>query len=167
MTERLAAGLIRGAHGLGGFVKVSSLSGEDGHFYRLARCYLRRGTEFLPFEVEAVKGRGAELYVKLAGISTPGEAAALNGLELWVDRADASPLAEGQYYLADLCRCRLYRGEEDLGRVISVCAAGGGDLLEVEGKTGRRFLVPFAGSFLGEVDVARQRIAVREDFQVP
>jgi 16S rRNA processing protein RimM len=167
LTERLAAGLIRGAHGLRGFVKVHSLSGEDGHFYRLRRCYLRRGQEFLPYEVEAVKGRGAELSVKLAGVSTQGEAAALNGLEIWVDRADASPLAAGEYYLADLCGCLLFRGEEELGRVRSVCAAGAGDLLEVEGKAGRRFLVPFSGSFLGEVDVARQRIEVREDFQVP
>jgi 16S rRNA processing protein RimM len=164
---RLAAGLIRGAHGLGGFVKVRSLSGEDGHFYRLARCYLRRGAQFLPFEVEAVKGRGAELAVKLAGISTSGEAAALNGLELWVDREDACPLAEGEYYLADLCRCRLYRGAEELGKVISVCEASAGDLLEVEDRTGRRFLVPFSGSFLGEVDITGQRIEVREDFQVP
>ena len=107
MIERLAAGLIRGAHGLAGFVKVSSLSGEDGHFYRLARCYLRQGGQFHPYEVEAVKGRGGELYLKLAGVSTAGEAAALSGQEIWVDRADASPLAEGEYYLADLCRCRL------------------------------------------------------------
>jgi len=165
--ERLAAGLIRGAHGLAGFLKVRSLSGEDGHFHRLRRCYLRRGEEFLPYAVEAVKGRGGDLALKLAGVDTPGEAAALRGLEIWVDRADASPLAEGEYYLADLCRCRLYRGEEELGRVVSVCGAAATDLLEVEEAGGRRFLVPFSGSFLGEVDVAGGRIAVREGFQVP
>jgi 16S rRNA processing protein RimM len=169
LTERgrLAAGLIRGAHGLQGFLKVRSLSGEDGHFYRLAHCYLRRGQEFLPYQVEAVKGRGRELSVKLAGISTPEEAAALNGLELWVDRADASPLGEGEYYLADLCRCRLFRGAEELGRVVSVCEAGAADLLEVEDRDGRRFLVPFSGGFLGEIDVAGGHIALREDVELP
>ena len=167
LTERLAAGLIRGAHGLQGFLKVRSLSGEDGHFYRLARCYLRRGQEFLPYQVEAVKGRGRELSVKLAGISTPEAAAALNGLEIWGDRADASPLGEGEYYLADLCRCRLFRGDEELGRVVSVCETGAADLLEVEDKDGRRFLVPFSGGFLGEVDVACGRIALREDVELP
>jgi len=167
LSERLAAGLIRGAHGLAGFVKVASLSGEHRHFLRLRRCYLRRGRDFEPCEVEQVKGAGRELYLKLAGIGTAGEAAALRGLELWVDRADANPLGEGEYYLADLCRCRLYRGGEELGRVVSVCEAGAADLLEVEAWAGRRFLVPFNGSFLGEVDVARGRIAVREDFQVP
>jgi 16S rRNA processing protein RimM len=167
LTERLAAGLIRGAHGLRGFVKVASLSGEDGHFYRLRRCYLRRGEQFLPYEVEAVKGRGSELCLKLAGVSTSGEAAALSGQEIWVDRADASPLAQGEYYLADLCRCRLYRGREELGRVISVCEAGAADLLEVETESGRRFLVPFTGNFLGEIDIAGGRIALREGVELP
>lgn len=167
MMERLAAGLIRGAHGVHGFVKVRSLSGEDAHFYRLRRCFLLRGQDFLPYEVEAVKGRGGGLALKLAGISTPGEAAALRGLEIWVDRADASPLGQGEYYLADLCRCRLYRGDEELGRVLSVCAAGATDLLEVEDGGGRRFLVPFSGSFLGEVDVAGERIEVKEGFELP
>ncbi len=167
MTERLAAGLIRGAHGLEGFVKVSSLSGEDAHFHRLSRCYLRREGQFVACEVEAVKGRGAELFLKLAGVSTPEQAAALRGAEIWVDRADASPLAEGEYYLADLCRCRLYRGQEELGRVVSVCEAGAGELLEVEAASGRRFLVPFSGSFLGQVDVAGGRIALAEGVELP
>jgi 16S rRNA processing protein RimM len=169
LTDRdhLAAGRIRGAHGLRGFVKVESFSGEDEHFYRLRRCYLRRGGQFLPYEVEEVKGRGAELLLKLAVISTSDEAAALNGQEIWVDRADASPLAQGEYYLADLCRCRLYRGREELGRVISVCEAGPNDLLEVETESGRRFLVPFTGSFLGEVDVASERIELREGVELP
>jgi 16S rRNA processing protein RimM len=165
--DRLAAGLIHGAHGLRGFVKVRSLSGEDGHFHRLARCYLRREGRFVPYEVEEVKGRGAELALKLAGVGTAAEAAALNGQELWVDRADASPLAEGEYYLADLCRCRLYRGGEELGRVVSVCEAGAVDLLEVEQEAGRRFLVPFSGKFLGEIDVAGARIALREGVELP
>jgi 16S rRNA processing protein RimM len=164
---RLAAGRIRGAHGLGGFVKVESLSGEDAHFHRLERCYLRRGGQFLAYEVEAVKGQGAGLLLKLAGIGTAAQAAALRGLEIWVNRADASPLAEGEYYLADLCRCRLYRGAEELGRVISVCEAGAADLLEVEGASGHRFLVPFSGSFLGEVDVAGGRIELAEGAELP
>jgi 16S rRNA processing protein RimM len=166
-APRLAAGLIRGAHGLEGFVKVASLSGEDAHFHRLRRCYLRRGGQFTACEVEAVKGRGRELCLKLAGVSTPGEAAALRGAEIWVDRADACPLAEGEYYLADLCRCRLYRGQEELGRVLSVCEAGAGELLEVEAAGGRRFRVPFSGSFLGEVDVAGGRIALAEGVELP
>jgi 16S rRNA processing protein RimM len=167
LTERLATGLILGSHGVHGFLKVRSLSGEDEHFYRLRRLFVRRGEEFLPYAVEEVKGRGGHLALKLAGVSTPEQASALRGLEIWVDRQDASPLGEGEYYLVDLCRCRLYRESEELGRVVSVCAAGPADLLEVEGREGRRFLVPFSGSFLGEVDVARQRITVREDFELP
>jgi ribosomal 30S subunit maturation factor RimM len=61
----------------------------------------------------------------------------------------------------------LFRGDEELGRVVSVCETGAADLLEVEDKDGRRFLVPFSGGFLGEVDVAGGRIALREDVELP
>jgi 16S rRNA processing protein RimM len=165
--ERLAAGLIRGPHGVHGFVKVQSFSGEHEHFYRLRQVYIRRAGDFLAYEVEEVRGRGARLEVKLRGVESPEQAAVLSGAELWVDRRDASPLQEGEYYLADLCRCRLYRGPEELGRVVSVCTAGPSELLEVEEAGGRRFLVPFSGRFVGEVDVENGRICVREDCELP
>ena len=165
--ERLAAGLIRGPHGVHGFVKVQSFSGEHEHFYRLRQVYLRKGGDFQACEVEEVRGRGERLEVKLRGVDSPEQAAGLRGVEIWVDRQDASPLGEGEYYLADLCRCRLYRGAEELGRVVSVCTAAPADLLEVEGAEGRRFLVPFSGRFLGEVDVEKGRISVREDCELP
>ena len=165
--ERLAVGLITACHGLSGFVKIRSLSGEDAHLLKLRRLYIRRGEEFLPFGVEAVEGSGPSLIMKLAGIESREEAARYRGCELWVERQDASPLAAGEYYLADLCRCRVYRGREELGRVVGVWGGGASDLLEVEDERGRRFLLPFVEAFVGKVDVEGGRIEVQERFEIP
>lgn len=165
--ERLAVGQIQGPHGVKGFFKVRSFSGEQEHFFRLKRLYVRQGESFLPYELEKAQGRGGQLSLKLRGVDSAEQAGRLRGLELWVERADASPLAEGEYYLADLCRCRLYRGGEEIGRVAAVCEGASADLLEVELAEGRRFLMPFVEAFFGEVDVQRARIEVKEGFQVP
>jgi 16S rRNA processing protein RimM len=165
--ERLAVGQITACHGLSGFVKIRSLSGEDAHLLRLRRLYIRRGEEFLPFRVEAVEGSGSSLILKLAGIESREEAARYRGCELWVERQDASPLGAGEYYLADLCRCRVYRGGCELGRVVGVLEGGQQELLEVEDGRGRRFLLPFVEAFVGAVDVGEGRIEALERFEIP
>jgi 16S rRNA processing protein RimM len=167
MAERLAVGRIQGPHGVQGFVKVLSLSGEQAHFFRLRRLSVRQGERYVSYDVQEVKGGGSLLAIKLSGIDGPEAAARLRGLEIWVDRAEANPLGDGEYYLADLCRCRLYRGAAEIGRVIGVCEGGAAELLEVEEAGGRRFLVPFVEAFVGAVDVEQARIEVKEGFPLP
>jgi 16S rRNA processing protein RimM len=165
--ERLAVGLIAATHGLSGSVKIKSLSGESAHLLRLKLLYVRRGEEFLPVEVEAAHSSGSYVVMKLAGIDSPEAAARYRGCELWVERGQASPLGQGEYYLADLCRCRVYRGQEELGRVVGALGGGRNELLEVEDGRGRRFLLPFVEAFVGRVDVQDGRIEVQERFEIP
>jgi ribosomal 30S subunit maturation factor RimM len=47
--------------------------------------------------------------------------------------------------------------------VRSVWEGGTSDLLEVQGKTGRTFLVPFSDHFIGEVELENRRIFLKED----
>ena len=74
------------------------------------------------------------VIVKVAGLDTPEKARALVGCEIWVPRAAAAPLDDDEYYAADLCRCSLWFGEEELGAVRSVWEGGPAQLLEVVGK---------------------------------
>jgi 16S rRNA processing protein RimM len=165
--QRLAVGLITAAHGLGGSVKIKSFSGESAHLLRLKLLYVRRGEEFLPFEVESVEASGTRVVMKLAGIDSPEAAARYRGCELWVERGDACALGQGEYYLADLCRCRVCRGPEELGRIVGVWEGGCYELLEVEDGRGRRFLLPFVEAFVGRVDVQDGCIEVQERFETP
>jgi 16S rRNA processing protein RimM len=95
-------------------------------------------------------------------LDTPEKARALVGSELWVPRAKAARLLPGEFYMADLCRCRLWLGGEEVGPVRSVWDGGPAALLEVEGKGGRVFLVPFTEHFVGEVDPAAGRIELKD-----
>ncbi len=160
--ERLAVGAVRAAHGTGGEVRVRSFSGETGHLLRLDQVMLRRGGVERMATVEAIRTATPDVLVKFAGVNDRNAAQALAGWELWVDRSRAAPLAEGEYYAVDLCRCGVYADGERVGDVMAVCETGHAQLLEVRTGDGRTVMVPFTDHFVGEVDVAAGRIALRD-----
>ena len=165
--DRLAVGRIGASHGLLGTMKVKSFSGETDHFFALKRVDLRIKERFVSFQVDRVEPYKEGVLLKLAGVNSREESERLRGLEIWVDRANASSLAEGEYYLADLCRCRVYQADREIGRVFAVCEGGSAEFLEIERPSGERFVVPFCAPFVGDVDVEGGRIDLEEGFEVP
>jgi 16S rRNA processing protein RimM len=163
LTDWLAAGVVRTAHGVRGELAVRSFSGSVTHLRKLRETTFKKGSGELSFRVQSVRIRSADVLLKLEGIDTREKAQELIGFELWVKRADAAPLLEGEYYAADLCRCSLYFGDRLIGRVRSVLDAGPNQLLEVKGVDGKDVLVPFIDHFIGEVDVGKGRISLKGD----
>jgi 16S rRNA processing protein RimM len=159
----LAVGVIVSTHGIGGELKVKSLSGGFAHLLALRSVVLRKGGVETPTVFENVRRQDPGVIVKVTGLDTPERARALVGSEIWVPRAAASPLSNGEYYAADLCRCRLWFGEEEVGAVRSVWDGGPSQLLEVVGKEGRTFLVPFSEHFVGDVDLEAGTIRLKDD----
>jgi 16S rRNA processing protein RimM len=102
------------------------------------------------------------VLVKFAGVDDRTAAQALAGWELWVERSRAAPLAAGEYYAHDLCGCGVYADGERAGEVTGVCETGHASLLEVRTGDGRTVMVPFTDHFVGEVDVAARRVALRD-----
>ncbi len=165
--DLLVIGLIKTSHGLKGYLKLKSLSGEIEHFFRLKKVYIRKKDLFFSYPVESVKGTATDVLIKLEGIDTPEEASEYRGLELWADRKDASPLKKGEYYLADICKCRVYQGLKEVGKVKSVSSGGQADLLEVQSRSGTTFMIPFIDRFVGEIDLRERRIFLKEELTLP
>jgi 16S rRNA processing protein RimM len=159
----LAVGVISSTHGIGGELKVKSLSGQIGHLLVLRNVVLRKGGAETPTVFEHVRRQDPGVIVKVAGLDTPEKARALVGSEIWVPRAQAAPLDSGEYYASDLCRCRLWFGDEDVGAIRSVWEGGPAQLLEVVGKNGRTWLVPFSEHFIGDVDLDAGMIRLKDD----
>jgi 16S rRNA processing protein RimM len=165
VTERFAAGLLGGPFGLDGFIKLQSLSGETAHLLGLRRVSLRLPDGERVCEMEKVTVSGARALVKFKGVDSPEAAALLRGAVLLVDRKDAAPLGENEFYVEDLRGLRVAApggtasGEDDgfLGTVTDVLEAGGGQLLELRLPSGELRLVPFRSEFFGEVDPAKGR----------
>lgn len=177
--DLLVTGVVRSAHGLNGYVKVESASGEVEHFAGLSEVILRAGR--LPdsgdagkrYEIEAVDGSAECFLVKFRGVDTPEQAKKIAGFEILVPRDKACPLSSGEFYVSDLCQCVLMYKGTPLGTITDVMEGGAGDLLEVTLSDGsvpesdtakaatsgnKTRLVPFRKEFVGKVDIKAKTV---------
>jgi 16S rRNA processing protein RimM len=158
----LAVGVVTGTHGVAGELKVKCLSGEPDHVASLHEALFRMGGIEKRLRVAGTRPHPHGLIMAIEGVDTPELAQRLVGSEILMPRKDATPLAEEEYYTADLCRCSLWFGEREIGPVRSVWDGGPAQLLEVEA-SGRTVLIPFTAHFIGAVEVERGRIQLLED----
>lgn len=153
MRERFIAGITGRPFGVKGFIKVKSLSGEVEHLLSLKTVCLKQGEKERIFTVEETGLAQPAVLMKFAGIESPEEAKTLSGAELLVDREQAAPLRQGEFYIEDLKGLEVADGSgERLGRVRDVLEGGGGFLVELERPSGECRLIPFRDEFFGEID---------------
>jgi len=167
--DRLVIGIVRSSHGVDGYVKVESTSGEIGHIADLTEVHLRSGgkdgTEQL-YQIESVEGSAHCLLIKFRGFETPEQAKKLAGMELIVPRDKACPLEEGEFYVCDLCQCVLVHDGTPVGTITDVMEGGAGDLLVVTPSEGsglgnpqaRTVMVPLQKEFVGKIDIQAKTV---------
>ena len=141
MPERhVALAAVAGAHGIGGEVRLKLFAESLDSLTRHERLFA--GDRALT--LKSVRGAEGGLIARFAEISDRNSAEALRGTLLTVPRDELPPLAEGEYYHADLVGLPVETdGGEPLGTVTAVENFGAGDLLDVERPNGRRALIPF------------------------
>ncbi len=142
--KRVTLAVIIGAHGVGGEVRLKvfaeSISGLKAHKHfnggALTLTSLRDGNNVI---------------ARFAEISDRTTAERMRGTELTVPRDALPPLAEGEYYHADLIGLpAVSTVGEALGHVVAVENFGAGDVLEIEKVDGKRFMVPMTAEAVPE-----------------
>ncbi|TKD50881.1 ribosome maturation factor RimM [Sphingomonas baiyangensis] len=100
---------------------------------------------------------------RFAGIGDRNAAEALRGTELTVPRSSLPPLAEGEYYHADLIGLAAVSSDgQPIGTVVNVENYGAGDVIEIERATGKRFMVPMTEQAVPHFDT--QQLVVAPNF---
>lgn len=135
---------ITGAHGVTGEVRLK-LFGEGVGALKAFRAF---NDSALTVQKLRDDGKGGAV-ARFAEVADRNAAEALRGTLLTVRRSQLPPLAEGEYYHADLIglECMSTAGEL-LGTCIAVENYGAGDVLEIrrpageDGKPGKTFMVP-------------------------
>ena len=114
------------------------------------------------------KGR---IVLKFAGIDSISDATALSGWQVAIPREQRVPLADDSVYVADLIGCHVIDeaagsdepdSDVDLGPVLAVERGSGGapDLLVVQHGSDE-LLIPFAKSFIVQINLAAQELRMR------
>ena len=94
--------------------------------------------------------------MKFAGVDNREAARALTNKFLTVDRKDAAPLDDGEFYTFDIIGCEVFDGDKKLGKVTEVLKTGSNDVFVVEGE----ILIPALKSVVQSIDVSAKKILV-------
>ena len=134
---------VAGAHGVTGEVRLK-LFGEGVAGLKRHRAF-NAGSLTVSSLRDDSKGGAIARFTE---VTTRNAAEALRGTALTVPRETLPPLAEGEYYHADLIGlpCVSTTGEA-LGLCVAIDNFGAGDVIEIErppadGKPAQRFMVP-------------------------
>ena len=160
MSTPVVLAAVAGAHGIGGEVRLKLFAESADSLKRHATVSI----DGAAFTLSSVRTSGQGAVARRAGVSSRDAAEALRGKLMTVDRAALPPLADGEYYHADVIGlpCMSPDGEP-LGRVATIENFGAGDLLEIERPSGERVLVPFRSP---AADLQSDRIVVDPTFLI-
>ena len=147
---------VIGAHGVAGEVRLKVFADDLSAFTRFNGG---------PLTLTSLRPGNNGAIARFAEVTDRNAAEALRGTELTVPRDALPALGEGEYYHADLVGLAVETPEgTPVGRVVLVENFGAGDVIEIEkpaidGKSGKRFMVPMRPEAVPEWDETRLVIA--------
>lgn len=147
----LEAGEIVGTHGVRGEVRVRPECDSPEILAGLRKLYFDEGRRAVKVKARAHK---TIALVKLEGIDTVEQAAALRGEMLYLDRGDLK-LDKGQYFICDLIGLAVV--DDDTGEVYGECTdvshTGANDVYHMRTAAGDEVLIPAIPSVIRKIDV--------------
>jgi 16S rRNA processing protein RimM len=160
MDRDILLGVVTGASGLKGEVKVKTFTATPDAIVQYGDLHTKDGRRFVPRFVKA--GAKDEAVLALSGVDDRSAAEALKGAELLVPRGRLPAIDEGEYYHADLIGLRAEDVEDRLiGTVKAIHNFGAGDVIELETPDGNDLLLAFTRDTVPVVDVKAGRIVVQ------
>lgn len=161
MKEKLEVGQIVNTFGIKGFVKVYPYVDDIRRFDKLKYVYVKNKKLEKKIEIEEVKYNKNMVLIKFNGIETVEQAEFLRNSYLEIDRKDAIPLEEGQYFIADLLGLDVFVDTgEKLGILDDIYNTGGNDIYVVKNELGKSFLLPGIDEVIKDVNFDENKIIV-------
>ena len=143
MVSRFRVGVIAGTHGLRGEVKVFPTTDEPARFLDLEKVILDTGREERTLKIRSVKFFKKFVILGFEGMDRIEDVEKLKGSELLINREDAIPLEEGEYFIPDLLGLRVKTDDgRELGVIKDVIETGANNVYDVRNEDGARILIP-------------------------
>ena len=152
-------GVIVGAHGIKGEVKLKSFTSDPLSIGRYGPLQSSSGKQF---EISKLKAAKDDFIASFKNVNDRNEAETLRGVELFVAREKLPKLKTHEAYAHDLMGLDVVlENGSKLGKLVAMPNYGAGDLLEVaiDGKA-ETVLIPFTSAFVPQEDFSTGRIVV-------
>ena len=159
--EKLEVGQIVNTFGIKGFVKIYPYVDDISRFDDLKYVYVKNKKFENELQIEEVKYQKNMVLIKFKGIETVEQAEKLKNSIVEIDRKDAIPLEEGQYFIADLLGLDVFLDTgEKLGILEDIYNTGSSDIYVVKNELGKQFLLPYIDEVIKEINLEKERITV-------
>jgi 16S rRNA processing protein RimM len=141
LTERFQVGVITSPHGLRGEVKVYPTTDDPSRFKILKELILKEKRSERVLKVRSVKFFKQFVILGFEGLNRIEDVESLRQCPLLVERKDAVPLEEDEYYIADLIGLSVRREDgTEIGSLKEVLETGANDVYVV-GREGQKDLL--------------------------
>lgn len=153
--ERLRVGVVSSVHGVHGECKVFPTTDDMTRFKKLKKVFINDQE----MKISSVKFFKNMVICKFEGVETPEDVQKLRGKDIMINREDAVPLEEGEYYIADLIGCDVISDSGDkLGVCEDIVPTGANQVMQVKGK--KDFLVPYIKQCILDVNLEKKQITI-------
>lgn len=143
----ITVGRVLKPQGINGEVKIQPLTDDPTRFKKLKVLYI----DGAPFDIRSLRLSEGFVYVKLNGIDDRNAAETLRGKNADIDRVNAKPLEDGEYFIADLIGSAVVTQDgARLGKVVDVTAYGAASVCTVKGE--HTFSFPFVKKVIVSFD---------------
>ena len=157
--DMVLVGVITGAHGIKGEVKLKSFTSEPLSIGRYGPLQSASGQRF---EITKLKAAKDDFIASLKSVNDRNEAEMPKGIELFVAREKLPKLEAYETYAHDLMGLDVVlENGGTLGKLVGMPNYGAGDLLEVavDGNS-ETVLIPFTNAFVPQNDFTNGKIIV-------
>ncbi|MEO9457822.1 MAG: ribosome maturation factor RimM [Lentilitoribacter sp.] len=160
LENPIILGTIGKAQGLRGEVRVKSHTDDPLSLGDYGVLFTKDGKRF---EVLDIRRHKTVVVVRFLGVNDRNAAEALNGTDLFVERANLSDadLDEDEYFYADLEGLEAFdEFGASWGFIKAIFDFGGGDLIELQAKGEKSVIIPFTQAAVVDVNIKAGKIIV-------
>lgn len=163
MTQYLMIGEVLKPQGLKGEAKVRPYAADTDAFHSWKTLYLCDNGAYSPIACRCTRIHEGFAYLVLGDCACLEDVDKLRGRELYIDRAHAAPLAEGEYYIEDLIGCRAVDEDgKEIGVLTQVLQNGPVDVYVFRTRRGN-MMAPALKAAFPTVDPESKTITVISD----
>jgi 16S rRNA processing protein RimM len=156
---RVCLGVVTGAHGIQGAVRIKSFTEAPQDIARYGPLSDQRG--HCSFQVEFLGITKGVVIARLSGVEDRSQAEALRGVRLYLPRSALPQTEAEEYYHADLIGLVAVLGDgTPVGRVRAIHDFGAGDTLELVRPDAPPIMVPFTRAVVPIIELAAGRLVL-------
>ena len=160
MNNYLEVGVIAGAHGVHGEMKVFPTTDDHSRFDELKKIILDVNGMNKELIIMQVKHLTKFVVLKIEGIDDPNQVMAYRNKSLYVPREEAIALEEDEYFAVDIIGLDVITDEgRNIGKIEDVISTGANDVYAVKDKA-RYWYLPAIKECILEVAIKEGRIIV-------